>query len=92
MKNYLFILTGLLWSFTAFAQTSETLESKRWYKELSPKIAPSYYAVAKQQAPAMILGLRNDIPNPTLIALLTNLKPIMYRFSILHLSNHIRKE
>lgn len=70
MKNDLFILIGLLWSFTASAQTSETLESKRWYKELSPKIAPSYYAVAKQQAPAMILGLRSDVPNPTLIALL----------------------
>jgi hypothetical protein len=70
MKNYLFLLNGLLWSLTAFAQTSETLESKRWYKELSPKISPSYYVTAKQQAPAMILGLRNEVPNPTLIALL----------------------
>jgi hypothetical protein len=70
MKSYLLFLNGLLWSITALAQTSETFESKRWYKELSPKINPSYYAIAKQQAPAMILGLRNDVPNPTLIALL----------------------
>ncbi|MEN9613374.1 MAG: hypothetical protein RLZZ628_4188 [Bacteroidota bacterium] len=70
MKSYFLLLNGLFLSLTAFAQTSETFESKRWYKELSPKINPSYYAVAKQQAPAMVLGLRNDVPNPTLIAFL----------------------